>query len=186
MAGRASGKRTVYTFAFLYAGASRSLDRAKRDEEGSYYEIINALVLAAFTLEAYCNHLLEGDELDIELLPKGKDSIWAKYKHIRKALGIPGAGIENDLPWAARALRFRNLMAHGRTASIEFEEVTTAEPRTSDAYGSVEWEDFVNVELASKALEDVEKCINDFNERAGGGPGPLYCLASGSLIFAED
>ncbi|MEZ1420673.1 hypothetical protein QVM55_12670 [Pseudomonas monteilii] len=187
MAGRVSGSRTVYTFAYLYASAARSLDRAQREEEGSYYEIINALVMAAFTFEAYANHLIEGAEVDIEPLSGSKESIWAKYKRLRKVLRISGGGIENDYPSAAKALKFRNMMAHGRTLSAQFDEAVDGdEPCSSDTYGLVDWEDFVDVELAGKAMADVERFVKTFNDAAGCGPNPLYCLASGSSIFVEE
>lgn len=52
-----SGTREVRTYADLAHGVAVLLEKAKSDAKGSYYTTMGALVLTAFTFEAYLNHL---------------------------------------------------------------------------------------------------------------------------------
>jgi hypothetical protein len=51
-----SGEREVRTFVDLSHGSDVMLMKAKESEKGSYYTVMNSLLLRAFTFEAYLNH----------------------------------------------------------------------------------------------------------------------------------
>jgi len=52
-----SAKREVRTFVDLDHGASALIGKSEQDQKGSYYTHMGALLLLAFTFEAYLNHL---------------------------------------------------------------------------------------------------------------------------------
>jgi hypothetical protein len=51
------GTREVHTFVDLAHGADVLIEKTENDPKGSYYTTMSALLLTAFTFEAYLNHL---------------------------------------------------------------------------------------------------------------------------------
>ena len=51
------GTREVRTFVDLAHGADVLIMKTEQEEKGSYYTTMSALLLTAFTFEAYLNHL---------------------------------------------------------------------------------------------------------------------------------
>lgn len=49
--------REVYTFVGLMDGADILIKNAEHQLEGNFFKTMNALLLTAFTFEAYLNHL---------------------------------------------------------------------------------------------------------------------------------
>ena len=52
-----SGEHANYSFAHLYNGAYCQLKAAESEGRGSFYNILSAMLLSAFSVEAYLNHL---------------------------------------------------------------------------------------------------------------------------------
>ena len=54
---RIRGNATTKTFVYMRTGARHMLELAKASREGQLYTCVSSLVLSAFMLEAYLNHL---------------------------------------------------------------------------------------------------------------------------------
>ena len=59
MAGMLRGETTLITFAFFHQAARMALTNAEEVEEGRSFNLLNAMVLSSFFVEAYFNHLGE-------------------------------------------------------------------------------------------------------------------------------
>ncbi|GKQ44417.1 hypothetical protein RYA99_12555 [Pseudomonas syringae pv. actinidifoliorum] len=187
MAGQYSGTQTTKTFSYLYSGARRALDIAESDEKGSFYQVMNCLILQAFTVEAYLNHLIDGNEdhgMTLSLR-QNQPTVWDKYKAIAKALGLSPVKLIDAYPHVAAVLEFRNSLAHGKTESISVNEIldsNEAPHRASDSQFPG-WMRFCVVDNAKVGLKSVERLIEELHSRAGLGNYPFSSLGSGSFSF---
>ncbi|WP_134943353.1 hypothetical protein [Pseudomonas syringae] len=188
MAGQYSGTQTTKTFSYLYSGARRALDIAESEEKGSFYQVMNCLILQAFTVEAYLNHLIDGNEehgMTLSLR-KNQPKVWDKYEAIAKALGLSQVKLIDAYPHVAAVLQFRNSLAHGKTESISISETldsNEAPHRASDAQFP-EWMRFCEINNARLGLQSVTQLIEELHSRAGLGNDPLFSLGSGSYTFS--
>src|SRR5688572_6495359 len=114
---RVEASRTVKTYAELWH-ASRTLCKiATETEEGSTWTSMSSVLLTAFTLEAFFNHL--GQRLfkaweDMESLsPTQKFAVLCEHLNVSfPADARPGQTIR-------LLVRFRNALAHGKTEQIK-------------------------------------------------------------------
>lgn len=178
------GRQTVSTFSILFASARRSLKAARESEEGSFYEILNCLVMGAFTVEAYMNHLGHiqyGSKFD----KFEKSNVWAKYRQLRRSCSLPILGIPEAYPSVGQLLEFRNTMAHGRTENnliaMEIADKTIPIAIGQSALG---WRAFVTCEYAEEGMAAVEALINELHDAAGQGKYPFLTTISGLYSLA--
>ncbi len=52
-----STERTIYTYNYLHQAADWSLEQAHKNEEGRFYNCMSSIILSAFCIEAYLNHV---------------------------------------------------------------------------------------------------------------------------------
>lgn len=187
MAGRYTGTHTTKTFSYLFSGARRALEAAESQEEGQFYAVMNCLILQAFTVEAYLNHLIDGpEEHAIEVtFKKARPSVWEKYEAIAAALKVEPVKLADAYPHVAAMLVFRNSLAHGRTESVAVDEIleTDEPPHRASVRQFPHWMNFCDIENAKVGMESVRALIEDFHERAGLGKYPLETLGSGMYAF---
>lgn len=189
MAGQYSGTQTTKTFSYLFSGARRALENADAESRGSFYQVMNCLILQAFAVEAYLNHLVDGIEEHEMILSfkRPRPSVWEKYEAIADALGLSPVKLGDAYPNVAAVLEFRNSLAHGKTESISVSEIldsNEAPHRASDSQFPG-WMRFCEVNNARVGLESVEQLIEELHSRAGLGKYPLSSLGSGVFSFTH-
>jgi hypothetical protein len=164
---RVEKERHVVTYAELWYTCLNLLKKGQEDEAGSYYQFMGSLVFAAFSLEAYLNHI--GPKLF---------ECWADHERLRPkeklavVAGKIGLKIEyGKRPWSVvKALfGFRNDIAHGK--SIKVAEVKAVPIDKHDEHmrdlAKTNWERFCTRRNAERAREDVEKMVKALHDRAG-------------------
>ena len=83
-----TSERNIYTYGYLHSAATWAFEQAEMTEEGRFYNCMSSIILSAFCIEAYLNHI--GNEL----LPYWDDevkkglSIQNKLKIICHHIGI--------------------------------------------------------------------------------------------------
>lgn len=189
MGGRLVGSQTTNTYVYLFAGARRALENAGLTEEGQFYEVLNCLVLSAFTVEAYLNHLVDhADEFEISLPGQlSGASVWKKFRALSKALGLGDRGLDDSYPEVATLLNFRNTMAHGRTQTIPVDEWVDAEERPpTPQHAYPDWQTYAVFQNAKAAVEKVESLVEALHLAAGQGKFPFLSLGSGFFAFRKE
>ena len=175
-----SGTREVRTYADLAHGANVLLEKAKSDAQGSYYTTMGALLLTAFTFEAYLNHL--GKETT-----KFWDEIESirtmhKYTVLCRNLSIDPDYSRRPYQTLNQLFKFRNAIAHGKSTVIE---ETRKVPLGSDLMQfqpKAHWEEFCTIENAVRSKEDVSAIIHELHSAAGLGAFPFqHGAGSGTL-----
>jgi hypothetical protein len=172
-------EREVRTFVDLYNGASVLIGKSQEEMKGSYYTNMGALLLVAFTLEAYLNHL--GSKLfkfwpQIERIP-----VMKKYELLCAHLDIAPGSRSSDQN-IHDLFKFRNAVAHGKSqivktskaVSVEEDDFHKHSPKTSE-------EEYCTVENAKLAREVVADFIKKLHLAAGLGTDPFV---SGLTAFS--
>lgn len=173
------GHQTVSTFSILFTSARRSLKAAQDSEVGSFYEILNCLVMGAFTVEAYLNHLGQ-IQFSAHFDNFEKLSVWQKYRRLREACLLPVVGISEAYASVDKLLQFRNSMAHGRTETnsivLDIQDKTIPSAISQSALG---WRKSVTREFAEEGIAGVEELINELHLAAGQGNHPFLITING-------
>jgi hypothetical protein len=160
-------KRHVITYAELWYTCLNLLKRGQENEEGSYYMFMGSVVFAAFSLEAYLNHL--GPKvfrcwgpLD-RLGPKEKLDVIAEKIDLPIDYGKRPWGIVKEL------VGFRNSIAHGRSDMLAVTNPVSISEYTNYMRELMEtnWEKLCTRRHAERAHKDVEAIVKALHAKAG-------------------
>jgi hypothetical protein len=172
--------REIKTFADLSHGAKVLLHKAKQDTEGSYYTIMGALLLTAFTFEAYLNHL-GGKKIkfweEIESI-----GVIDKYSVLCKEFDVVPNYSKRPYQNLKPLFKFRNAIAHGKSqilketkeiSSKEVEEILISEHGPRDFGLKAQWEEYCTLANAERAQEDISEVITELHKKAGYSDDPF-------------
>jgi hypothetical protein len=161
--------RKVNTYSELWRVSYWTLDQAKSEKKGSYFQIMASLVFTAFTLEAYLNHIgqtMFEDWKDTErnMSPYEKMDLIAKKLDLKIDYG------KRPFQTMKQLLEFRNDIAHGKTVLLQ-EEKTKIVNLDNDEYmhNTLEtgWEKYCTLTKATRARNDIESIIKAIHNLAG-------------------
>ena len=174
------GTREVRTFVDLAHGADVLIMKTEQEEKGSYYTIMSALLLTAFTFEAYLNHL--GDKTikfweEIEPI-----KVMDKYSVLCKNLNICPDFSKRPYQTLKALFKFRNAIAHGKSQILQETKDVSSLDEPYQHSPKTHWEEFSVLENAKRAKEDVAQIITELHRTAGLGDYPfIHGVAVGSL-----
>ena len=117
-----SGERNIYTYNYLYSAAEWALEQAENTQEGNFYNYMISIILSAFCIEAYLNHVggLVLSYWDDEI-KKGL-SIQNKLKIVCSHINFVPDFSQRPFQSFTQIMKFRNLLAHAETETIHFKE----------------------------------------------------------------
>jgi len=165
------GTREVRTFVDLNHSSHVLILKTKENRKGSYHTTMAALLLTAFTFEAYLNHL-----------GSGKIKFWDKIESIRvldkyevlcKEFDIEVDFSKRPYQTLKSLFKYRNSIAHGKSQILEKTETVNASSDPYDHSPKTQWEEFCTLKNAERAKEDVEQTITELHEAAGEGAYPF-------------
>ena len=111
------GTREVRTFVDLAHGADVLITKTEQEPKGSYYTTMSALLLTAFTFEAYLNHLGEKTIKFWEEIEPVK--VMDKYSVLCKNLGLRPDFSKRPYQTLKALFTFRNAIAHGKSQILQ-------------------------------------------------------------------
>ncbi len=160
-------ERTLYSHSELYSIAQVALADGREHQYRGYH--VAAIVMTAFSLEAYLNFL--GEKVfpiwsEIEYIPV-ENKMRALCTHLGITLDFgcrPHQSIR--LLW-----RIRNALAHARSESMSVEREGL--PPDDPEYPEAEWERDCNMETAVRLAEDVREVCDALHKKAGLTVGAL-------------
>jgi hypothetical protein len=173
MSGKATykGHREIRTYVTLYYAASALTKRAENDVKGRTYTLMGALVLCAFTFEAYLNHLGEGK---LHLWKKTDFiNVWAKNDMVCKHLKLSPDFSRRPHKSLRKLFKLRDRLAHGRSETLTTKKYvgTGYEPPLLSPKAA--WEKGVNLEFCKQATGDLCKVLKQMHAAAGLGDYPF-------------
>ena len=169
---KVSKERQVNTYVELWHASHVMLEKAKKDQEGSFYHVMASLTFTAFMIEAYLNHV--GPRIfkcwgDLERL-----SPLSKLNLIAEKLGVKKDEGEHPYQTVSEVFKFRNTLAHGKSIFLKSNNKIRFVDETFDRYMheslKTEWENYCTQDNANRALVDTEAIITEFPKRAGMHP----------------
>ena len=186
-----SKERQINTYAEVWHASYVMLEKAKKDPEGSYYQLMASLVFTAFTLEAFLNHIGQSifkcwDDLE-QLSPLRKLNLIAETLEIRKDEG------KRPFQTISKLLRFRNDVAHGKTVHLKSTDQITVVDSEFDQHMrdslQTPWQNYCNLENAERAREDVEEVCHIIHRASGLTGDILFSFGlqvSSATLLPED
>jgi hypothetical protein len=179
-----TGKRDVRTFAELSHAADILMQTAQEHLRGNLYTVLSSLLLRAFTFEAYLNHL---GERHLKLWDAKKQLRWFdKFKKICKRLSFTPKKSARPYSTLRPLFDFRNLMAHGKSETINEEREVNSQDADKYHWPRTEWEKFCTFENVKRAKRDITAIIITLHKQAGLTDDPFAPPeASGSVRLKQ-
>ena len=174
-----SSERTIHPYNYLYSAAEWALEQAEKTEEGSFYNCMSSIILSAFCIEAYLNHI--GSELlpywDEEV-KKGL-SIKNKLKIICHQLNLSPDYSRRLFQSFRNIVKYRNLLAHATTEKISAKETQIVSDGERVEYPETWWEKHTNLKIAKRWLNHTEFMITEIHKIAKKDDIPFGILSVG-------
>lgn len=174
------GTREVRTFVDLNHGADVLIRKTEEEPKGGYYTTMGALLLTAFTFEAYLNHL--GEKLikfwdEIETI-----KILEKYSVLCKELDLVPDYSRRPYQTLTSLLKFRNAIAHGKSQILEETKEVSSKDERYEHTPKAHWEEYCTLDNAKRAKEDLSKIVMELHKKAGLGDYPfVHGVGFGSM-----
>jgi hypothetical protein len=177
-------RRSVHAYAELWHASNCVLTAGIENHQGSAWQFLSSLVLTAFAFEAYLNHVGAATFdcwKQLDRLPPA-----SKLDLLCEELGVSfteGHGAR-PLQTINELLRFRNTVAHGRSAELEPKPLI----RTAENYQTAlddrvltDWEQLVQSETFAKcAREDVKAVCEKIHAARRDKKEHLFAFGLGS------
>jgi hypothetical protein len=166
-----TGTREVKTFVDINHGADVLIRKSEEQELGRYHLVMSALLLTAFTFEAYLNHLGErkipfwGEIDSIKVL--------SKYAVLCKQFAIFPDSSKRPYQTLTSLFRFRNAIAHGKSRVLNETKEVSAQSDPFDHRPKTDWEEYCTLENAKRAKVDVCAIVEELHIAAGEGRAPF-------------
>lgn len=168
--------KELNTFAFFNASAVRYMKTALEKKEGFAFDLMSVMIMSAFSVEAYFNHL-GSKKIPNWLKLHERKPVWEKYKILRLTVGLNELSIAQAYPDVADVLNFRNSMAHGRSERHELEFFI--DPELVESLDQpVGWQASVDETVVGRRLQACQELIRELHEAAGLGKHPFFALSS--------
>ncbi len=160
-------EREVNTYAVMWQTSSSLFDLAAEHGEHSTDAYMASMCFAAFTLEAYLNHILKllfqcWEDLE-QLRPKEKLNLIAEKMGIEIRYG--------ERPWQTikDVFKVRNELAHGKPVTLrmtlEDPDVEYTEDQAKEELRTI-WEKDCTQANVARARADVERILRTLHEKA--------------------
>lgn len=174
------GTREVRTFVDLAHGADVLIMKTEQEQKGSYYTTMSALLLTAFTFEAYLNHLGEKTIKFWEEIEPIK--VIDKYSVFCKNLTLSPDFSKRPYQTLKTLFKFRNAIAHGKSKILQETKEVSSQDDPHDHTPKAHWEEYSILENAKQAKEDISQIITELHKAAGLGDYPfIHGIGTGSL-----
>jgi hypothetical protein len=174
------GSREVRTFVDLAHGADVLIMKTEQNPQGSYYTTMSALLLTAFTFEAYLNHLGEKTIKFWKEIDPIK--IMDKYIVLCKNLNLTPDFSKRPYQTLRTLFKFRNAIAHGKSQVLQETKNVSSQDDPHNHTPKAHWEEFSILDNAKRAKKDISQIITELHKAAGLGDYPfIHGMGIGSV-----
>jgi len=174
-----SSERSIYTYVYLNIAADWAFEQAEGTEEGRFYNCMSSIILSAFCIEAYLNHI------GSKLLPYWDEefrkglSIRNKLKIICHHLNLAPDYLRRPFQSFRHIVKYRNLLAHAISEKTSENGIQMVRDDERAKYPETWWEKHTNLQTAKRWLADTESIITEIHKAAGEGDIPFGILSIG-------
>ena len=172
---RITTERRVTMYAEMWDGSTILLRRAAPGTEANYWGVMSSLLLAAFTFEAYLNHI--GPRLFKTWRRMDRLPVLSKFDIICERLDVAFPVDSRPRTSIQELFHFRNALAHGRSETVSDIKVRPFDRVDPEFFADVPmttWEQLITHESAKRIREDVEGVIRKMNPVADPHGPPAF------------
>ena len=176
---RVKASRTTNTYVYCHAAARQALAQAEREQAGFFYSCMIAGVFAAFTVEAYLNHLGQERVKGWDILERRlslRDKLALLCQHLQLSVDHSKPPFQT----LTSMLRLRDALAHGKTETVVSDAVVDHRPGDGDRWPDPEWVSLCSVDSARRMVRDSEAMVRDLSTRSGSSGDPFESSGHGS------
>ena len=175
-----TGTREVRTFVDLNHGVDVLIQKTEKEPKGSYYTTMGALLMTAFTFEAYLNHLGQKRIKFWEEIESIK--VLEKYVALCKELELTPNFSKRPYQMLKTLFKFRNAIAHGRSQILEETKEVSSKDEPYEHTPKTHWEEYCTLDNAKRAKQDIAEIITELHKKAGLGDHPfIHGVGIGSM-----
>ena len=171
---------TINTYAYCFYVAKQALKRAK-EEEGQLDSCMTAGLFAAFTIEAYLNHIGQikvrsWDAVERKLGPREKLLLLQEMFSFKADLSKP--------PFQSlhTVLSLRNSIVHGKTEIITIDKIVDEDEVGEAEYPQSDWKKLCTVSVVTKMVNDVEATVISIHPQLGYKRDPFASPGHGTSL----
>jgi hypothetical protein len=148
-------EKTLYTHSYLHHAADFALEQAINQEDGSFLNCLCSIVMTAFCIEAYVNHV------GMERLDDWNDraAVLTKLRVVAENIGVKVDYGRRPFQSMRLANKFRNQMAHGKTVKLSKSFIQKLGTKSKAKELTAWWEKLCTVDYARQFLDDLEKVM---------------------------
>ena len=151
-------KTISYAYVTHHNAAYYALQAANESVEGSFFNCLTAMVFAAFSLEAYLNHLGTSEfpnwiKFERNKSPRQKLEMLVAKRGFSPDFSTPPFSTFDQI------FTFRKKIAHGKTEKVEVEEVQERELGDKPDLPRTSWQVETSLENAASFVEDSASMI---------------------------
>ena len=175
-----SSERTIYSYNYLQSAASSALKQAERTKEEQFYNCMSSIILSAFCIEAYLNHIGE------KILPYWDEefkkglSIQNKLKVICHELNLSPDYSRTPFQSITDIIKYRNSLAHAESETISDKRTQIVQGNRPISEPETWWEKHTNLKRAKRWLTDIKSVIKEIHKAAGVEGDPFLIMGTGS------
>jgi hypothetical protein len=155
-----NSERSIFTYGYLHGAATWAYEQAEVTEEGRFYNCMSSIILSAFCIEAYLNHI------GSILLPYWDDDVKNKLKIICHQINLVPDFSRRPFQSFNQVVKFRNIMAHATTEKISVKGIQTVRDGERVSYPETWWEKHSNLKFAKQWLDDTESIITAIHQNS--------------------
>lgn len=176
---RVQATTTTYTYVYCWIAARQALKRAQEKQRGWFYFNMMAGVFAAFTVEAFLNHLGQGGVKDWEVFerklgPREKLLLLGQMLHFSADQG------KRPFQSLHEMLRLCDALAHGKSVTVASDLIVDNPEAESARYPEPNWKELCTLASVSRMVEDAELIVRDLSSKTGSRRDPFTSCGRGS------
>jgi len=161
---KVQASNTTNTYVYCFYAAKQALEHA--NEEGQLYSCMTAGLFAAFTIEAYLNHIGQikvrnWDALERKLGPREKLLLLQEMFSFKADQSKP------PFQRLHAVLSLRNSIAHGKTEIITSDNIVDEDEVGEAEYPQADWKKLCTVSGVTKMVDDVEAMVISIHQQLG-------------------
>jgi hypothetical protein len=164
---KVQASNTTNTYVYCFIAAKQALEQAQKQELGRFYSCMVAGIFAAFTFEAYLNHIGQQKKVrdwDIQEKTRGHRD---KLKLLKKSLGFTADLRQTPFKSINNIFYLRDSLAHGKTKTISIDKIVKNHQVGSTEYTQVDWKKLCTLPKVTIMVNDVESMIRSIHQQLG-------------------
>ena len=175
---RIQASTTTNTYVYCRIAALNALKKAQEKKPGWFYFAMMAGVFAAFTVEAYLNHLgqkqiRDWNDFERKLGPREKLLLLRNMLHLSVNIASRPFQTLRDM------LRLRDALAHGKTLTVKSDNIVSNQDDEKAHNPQPEWKKLCSLRSVERMVEDAEKMIRHLCAQSGSARDPFVSPESG-------